>query len=336
MRSFLILVFMIICYLLASYYLDIYMCEKSYELYKKIDNDNDVIMGERYIKHLSHIVDKSALQYYRMGNIYDFVFKDTNNAHKYYIQALKSTKENEEEKKFLQTRLRDRINIITENDDNRYDDKRLESLNDELSKLESEQKIQNKQSTDISFNNDNKIKSLNNNIKWISDSQNVHDTNINNELRQNYEYICSKNHDKFLWNINDMCNYFEHIYTSEFSNPEIKNISNALAMLEHININGSPLIIKLNVSEKEFMSHIFTKIFNESNHHKKKILFENLLLNLSDSYSNGKPVCVTGRISRVLSSFTDMEDEVPNLGMLKTKPAIRNEIFAKAANIRNN
>jgi hypothetical protein len=116
---------------------------------------------------------------------------------------------------------------------------------------------------------------------------------------------------------------------------EIHNVEPALNMLNYINVQHAPSITKIDASEKTFIGNVFTKIYNEKDKKRQKTLMENFLLNLKDSYGEGVPVCITGRTTRILTTFADMDNENPTLGILTSKPVIRNEILTKAASVRN-
>ena len=106
-------------------------------------------------------------------------------------------------------------------------------------------------------------------------------------------------------------------------------------MLDYIEKNGKQKIMKLNETERDFVGNVFTKIYNEKDMKKQKTMMENFMMNLKESYKNGTPVCITGRTARIMSSFTNMDENNPTLGILKDKPILRNEMLLKAADIRN-
>jgi hypothetical protein len=323
-------IFTIICLLIVLFLYDLYLIKRGSDLYLKINNDNDKNTACEYLKHITYKYKKTPLDNYRIGGVYDFILHDTNTAQNYYLEAVNQIKKNSNttndvieinDNIFIRDRLEDRIriNFDAEHDDNIFRLRHLMDLNNELKNLE--------------IKIDKKIESntpIEDHITWKSDSQNVHDSNINNELRESYEKIkkYNKNNNIFLWDINDIIGYIKNINPTEM---ETHNIPDAINMLEYIQINNAH-ISKINVSEKKFISEIFSKIICEKEEKKRINMLENLMMNLKESYGNGTPVCVTGRTTRILSSFAGNDDSI---GIFKSKPVIKNEIFLKAGNIRN-
>lgn len=316
-----------------------YTFNNSIQLYNQIDNDNDKDSANLYLSYAQNRIKRTPLENYRIGNVYDFMLKDDLTAHQYYLQAINQARDTPDENAyFIQTRLRDRVDInnIFEHDDAKYNLFNLNQLDTELQELEAA--LAN--IYDTSHNGKNKYdtnekKTLEDKVQWKSDSQNVHDNNINNELRKGYEQIKRDNHMSFLWEIPDIQNYINYTYAKDADINELKNVKPALKMLDYIYRQSPTDIVKLQTPEREFISNVFTKIYNEPSSNKRKTLLENFMLNLKESYSNGSPVCITGRTTRIMTSFADMDDSNPALGILKSKPVIRNEILLKAADIRN-
>jgi hypothetical protein len=325
-------VLIVVILIIAIFYLIDYMLlTTSDRYYSKINNDNDINTANTYLSFAKHRIRRTPLENYRIGNVYDFILKKPNRAHEYYIQALQQVRNNNDEHtEFIRTRLRDRVVVDREAelDDVKYNIFNLHELDHELHNLEEilQQIYKNTESEKSS-------KTIEDRIKWEGDGQNVHDSNINDEIKQQYDYILDCNRDKFLWDFDDIKNYILNIYkpASEY---EKNNIQPALDMLEYIRTaNGN--IVKLNTSEQVFVSNVFTKIYNESDEKNHQTLMENFLLNLKDSNGSWTPVCITGRVTRIMSSFAGIDDTNPNLGILKSKPVLRNEILAKAADVRN-
>lgn len=332
------IILIIIVILLLFYIFDVYTFNSSLKLYNQIDNDNDEESANLYLFYAQNRIRRTPLENYRIGNVYDFMLKDDIKAHDYYLQAInQAINEPDENALFIQTRLRDRVNIndIFEIDDAKYNIFNLDELDNELKELERAlTNIYTNNIYDIDHKNSEK-RTIEERVHWKSDSQNVHDSNINNELRKGYEQIKYENKYNFLWEIPDIENYIRYTYSQEADAAELKNIEPALKMLEYVDSKKGVDIVKLNTSERDFISNVFTKIYNEPNEKKRKVLLENFMLNLKESYSNGSPVCITGRTTRIMTSFSDMDDTNPSLGILKAKPVIRNEILLKAADIRN-
>lgn len=318
--------FIVVIIIVIFYIVDSILYVSSNNYYMHIDNDNDVSLANTYLYMAESRLKKSPLENYRIGNVYDFILKNPRKAHTYYVQAIRQSVNNTDDAEFIHTRLRDRENINheAEIDDVKYDIFNLRELDNELKELEDVlQKVY-----------ETKDETIEDKIKWKSDGQNVHDTNINDEIKRQYDYIAKCNTDLYIWDINDIKNYISTTYSANANETEKQNIQPAIDTLDYI-CNAKANIMKLGVAERLFVSNVFTKIFNEPDDNKRKILMENFLLNLKESGGELVPVCVTGRVTRIMSSFAGADENNPELGILKSKPVIRNEILSKAADTRN-
>ncbi len=332
MHAFVVLVMCIIACIVFFNIYEMHTASKSLKLYNKIDNSNDINTANKYLFCAKNKIRKTPLENYRIGNMYDLVLKNNAEAHNYYLRAINQARdEQDEDALFIRTRLRDRIdtNNIFEIDDANYDFFNLLELHNELMELER---------TLINMHTDepnNDGKSLEERIRWVSDNQNVHDRNINDELRKGYDSIKDENKYNFIWEIPEIKDYILNIYANEADEAELPNIEPSIKMLDYIEKNGKQKIMKLNETERDFVGNIFTKIYNEKDMKNRKTIMENFMMNLKESYKNGTPVCITGRTARIMSSFTNMDENNPTLGILKDKPILRNEMLLKAADIRN-
>jgi hypothetical protein len=168
-------------------------------------------------------------------------------------------------------------------------------------------------------------------VEWTEDTQNVHDHNINASIADSYRNI-KKRVGSACVEIKDIIIYINETY--KCADGERKHIPAAISILQRIREDNAH-VMALRTSEKEFICTAFTRILVEPDPKKKQVMLENLVMNLSNCKEPGNDICTTGRVVRVMSSFTDMLDEAPDAGMLHTHQAIRNEIYTKAATIRD-
>jgi hypothetical protein len=322
-----IITLMILCYLYDEYVLS----NSCKTIYNSIDNDNDINMANQYINYATSKYNKTPIDNYRIANIYDFVLHDTKNANNYYKKSINQIKQNPafDNNYFIKDRIRDRIiiNNKSEIDDNKFNINDLNEIEMELNDLEEILE------TEI-YESDKKIEDK---ITWTEDSQNVHDSNINNELKDQFDSIKKFNdtNDIYIWNFDDIICFIKD-YSKEINDLDKKNIPDAIKMMEYINTHNC-YVTKIDSGITLLMSHVFSYI-NTHEEKKRKVMIENLILNLKESYKNGTPVCITGQVTRILSSIADIDEtgSIPGLGILKSKTVIKNEILAKAGNIRNN
>jgi hypothetical protein len=288
------------------------MLRNSSHIYNSIDNDNDTAVAGRYLFYAQNRYIRDPIDNYRIGNIYDFVLRDTKKAQDYYLHAIDQIRQTPSaDAPFIINRLEDRINInyAAEEDDHQLILDQLITLNDELRDLNLPQ-------------SDPGLR-----ITWTSDSQNVHDSNINNEMRDDYERIKEFNRANgvYVWSAAEMIDFFTNVYNP--AENERLNVPDAIKMIEYIVVkNGT--ISKLQTDEINFLCDVFSRIQYEQ---PQKAMIENLVLNLKESYGNGRPMCITGRTARILSSFAGFDE----IGIFKSKPVLKNEIFAKAGAVRN-
>lgn len=153
-------------------------------------------------------------------------------------------------------------------------------------------------------------------IIYHVDAQNVHDSTVNESVRQMLEEIKTKESstplevDKFM---ELKCNKLPQ---------EDQNKLNAV--LARINTNS---IDRFNdLSEYEILQKVHKRCDNTE---KQDLLISNLL----DSHENGNVVCATGRLNRLVSTISALDDEIGK--PIITKEMVRNESFFKAGTIRD-
>lgn len=300
--GFIIVIVILVCFLLIYQQ---YKKRYAAEIFNSIKHDYDIVNSRKFVKYapVSTSVDQ-----YKLASIYDIVLKDFPKAQHYYRKALKNNPNG-----FVTTKIADRLQLPVP-----YPEEYSYEIQQDLLNY---------------FNNVAKSKSapkkLEKKVSWVSDSQNVHDSHINTQIKNNFKIISTNE----AWSPS-RCLSFLEVYKSKCDSQEKHNIENGSKMLKYIfdTPNNKSTIMHLNgISEKQFIGHVFAKIA-EMPEEKQKTLMENLMLNLADSYGKGSPVCITGRTTRVLSTFDGNDIGVE---MFKSKPAIRNEILLKSANIRN-
>lgn len=185
---------------------------------------------------------------------------------------------------------------------------------------------------------------------WKSDSQNVHDSAVLYDLKSQFNYIKTRN------NIAECPKYsFEQVRDSILdliaetesdvsnsrvhsgglcSNSQINQTREDIKKVLH-RISENSKVLGLNVSEKGFLIEIWRRIESPINIKNKKDLEQALIISLSDCIENGSVVCSTGRNTHMMSSLAvlDKDSKSKGIGILKSKEAIRNEIFDASAKI---
>ena len=351
------------------------------KLYKSINgSSSDKDLFERYTYNIEKKKDRvTALDLYRLGSLYDFVGEsltassasNSKNAGYYYLKSLKKIekkykgdyKNTTAEDKYVIEKIKDRIHLNKLYVALLQQDKPIEEQplwQDDINWLDTHLNTIEMTPTNARTSPPRNQILLNgqqppeqiaeSEIKWISDSQNVHDSNINQELVQQYNFISSKVTIP-QWSMSAIIEYISSPSNlKKMSEFDQANIPVAVNMLYYIN-SYNPTIGILGVRESEYISKIFTYIMQERDERKKQIMTENFVANLKDMNPNGTPVCINGRITRALSSlatpgidsacisnssllFGNFENQM-ELGILKSGQVIKNEIMSKVGNVRD-
>ncbi len=148
-------------------------------------------------------------------------------------------------------------------------------------------------------------------VEWIADSQNVHDSTLNSEVKAQYMKLRDQNGPIDV--AKNMDEIYKWIPTLKMDKEKINDgLYNMNRGNNSPNLDGD--------SESQLLAHIWERIKHSEN---KKELKEAFAQQLSDC----KGVCLDGRISRALSSFAKLDDRDPNLGVFKTKEVYRHEML---------
>jgi hypothetical protein len=249
--------------------------------YQSIGDTNSKKDAKDFIS-ANNFLNTSSMDEYKIGSLYDFVLKNPVKANKHYMNALRVPNP------FIEIKIADRIT---------YKDPDISAI--DTRELANQIKKNKKESLEI---------------KWTSDSQNVHDSSINNEVERQYKQLIRPQKST----IDDIIAFVSNVPLNPLDEG---NRCDAVSMLKYIKKNN-PHISKLNDSECNFVRNVYEKVREKNN----PVFLENFILNLKESYAGGTPVCITGRTARVMSSITDG---------LKSRPVIRNELLAISAGVRD-
>jgi menaquinone-dependent protoporphyrinogen IX oxidase len=312
-------------------------------LYAGIDNDHDVDTAQQYITRAKYRISKNPIDNYRIGTVYDHMLHDTKSANKYYKKAVSQivTNPQDQNARFIRDRLQDRaaINRMAEADDNKFDLNEINALEFEIYQLEQIFLDYDAHDNDLQDRrNLQDRKEQPRDAAWTADSQNVHDSNITSELQRNYAQLLAHNTNNqlYVWTPDEISQYLRGSHAQTVAGKKDAGyIGEAVRMLDHIRTTNAN-ITKINADECAFIGNVFAKIYTQPDPDVKQTMTENFVQNLKDCYDRtGKSVCATGRITRTMSSFTNLDKDVPNMGIFKSKQVIKNEAMVKAGNIRN-
>lgn len=147
-----------------------------------------------------------------------------------------------------------------------------------------------------------------------SDPQNVHDSNVNNQLLEKYNRLCELNGTRTV-TMDDIINEAKRL----------KNNEKIIQVLDTISANHIP-ISKLGDIEANIVCHVYQRAKTPD---LKSAFFDAL----NDCHEKGNIVCSQGRVSRILSCLTKLDDDEILSGSLKTDDILKNEFMSKAHNI---
>jgi len=173
-----------------------------------------------------------------------------------------------------------------------------------------------------------KVRSFQRKIRWRSDSQNVHD--LGDDVKAHVKFIFSENSknkdiQKPFASIN------EYIRSNLNQGDKVK-CNRVMKTIGEKNIHMS----KLGKKEISILENIWKRVHlpvNRANHDQLKNAFFD---NMKDCIEKGSVVCSTGRTSKMLSTFSKLDVQVPNLGSFRSKQMMRNEIYKRSSDILQN
>jgi len=304
---------------------------------------NNKLFGERLdsnvldvIRKINKIKNKNACDYNNLGMLYSCHLGNHIKSHDYYIKALDNM-HNKMEENDANTAIYRMENIINRKVCNRGRDlyvfpahlrqKILPIMNltqnaiyKKIIKKSLKKKTTKKRNVDIEL----KRKKV-----WKSDTQNVHDSVVLNDLKSQFKYIKDQN------NVTGCSRYtFDQICNFLINYPNTHNKSkDIIKVLNVIRNNGK--VINLDVCEKAYLMEIWRRIQTPVNNAGRKSLELSLICSLQDCVEKGSVVCPTGRNTRLMASLAhlDRDSKSKGIGILKSKESLRNEILEFSAKI---
>lgn len=289
-----IIIVIIILFVLGK----MYISYKVDQEYSRIESETVNTHAKNYIWYSKKKINKKAIDYYRMGCIYDHVYKDGPRASDMYNEAVNRINVNNPQRddEFVMDRIVDRLqlNAIIEDDEVQVP---AFPLKKEPISME---------------------------VTWTTDNQNVHHTTIADCSVRIFQDIV--NRVEYPYSLDTCVDILNNV---SLPAGERKNRETTRKVLNHMN-EYNPMIKKLNMREIDIFRIIVTDIAINYNPQRKQVLFENLFTNLNDAYSGGNIVCIDGRLTRMLNTFNDGENHV-----YRTKQVVKNELLEKGAKERD-
>lgn len=330
---FMVVVIVIIIFLILHILKQIHIEGETYEqrlLHKYFNNtageqlDNN---ARNVINTGEEIKNPRAIDHYRIGQVYLINARNVDRARHHFEQALNQIvdgKVDTREAPFILERIDDFKDRFFENMDI---DNNIQAA---LLALYNQQNEQNKNVANIKYeiksdDPEFKQKTILSRQHWQSDSQNVHDSSIYTELNAQFRHI-KKENEKIDANYDEIVNFLKNKY----KNDKEKNYKLNL-VLEILN-NNYPVGYISGVKEQEILLEVWKRTKHPSNVNNSFMMQNAIADAILDCVENGHPVCMAGRISKIWQALARLDFE-ENLGILKSKQVLRNEIYQKAAKI---
>ncbi|MCK4968611.1 MAG: hypothetical protein KAS12_06150 [Candidatus Aenigmarchaeota archaeon] len=181
-----------------------------------------------------------------------------------------------------------------------------------------EQKIQEtRAAVDIAFTPPTKKAVVENYIDRLAvhtnDKQNVHDSNVNKDVRKIYDEIRNQ---RRIENIDHIKEFISTRYTGDRA-----------AVLEVLNRSlSSGTLTTVNDTELNLLLNVWNRALDERNTKNETLIKEAVIDNLANCWENGTIVCMNGRCNRILSSLVllDFDDK---MGKIQTTEQYKNEVY---------
>lgn len=171
-----------------------------------------------------------------------------------------------------------------------------------------------------------KEKTILNKQDWQSDSQNVHDSIINHDLKYQITKVVEDNSNKGLTQTyNDAIKWIRRYYQNNVEN--LEKVNKVINEIDKGNYLGNIP----NLTEKDVLETVWQRAHDPENENSGEIK-EALAQSILDCFEKYSPVCISGRAAKIWQSLAKLDKE-DQIGVLKTKQLVRNEIFEKAAKI---
>ncbi len=311
--------------------------EDMYQRRTRIHFNN--IRGEDFDEEAKNVIEYGeaieqprAIDHYRIGAVYLLNARNPRAAHRHFNQALLQIIDGQvdtREAPFILDRIDDFRDMFV----NFVDVEELPIQRAMFTHFENQMtQINNIKKAKPAISSDDpefKQKTLLSRQEWQSDSQNVHDAAIYEELKEQINKISEENKkipDIQLHGYEEAVNWLRVRYKND---PEkLAEIDKVLMVLN----NNYPVGNLPGISEKDVLTTVWQRSFDPENKTNAAQIREAMGDAVLDCVERGHVVCVAGRTSKIWQALARL-DKTEDAGLLKSKQAIRNEIYEKAAKI---
>lgn len=164
---------------------------------------------------------------------------------------------------------------------------------------------------------------------WKSDPQNVHDAAIFETLKDQYLKVRDEN--AKIPNI-QLHGYDEAVQWLKLKYSEDQKKKAAIDVVVNTIKNNYPVGSIPNTNEKDLLTTLWQRTYDPENASRAADMREAIADAVVDCVEGGNVVCMSGRSSKIWQALAKL-DKDESMGILKSKQAIRNEIFERAAKV---
>jgi hypothetical protein len=289
---------------------------------------------------------RTAMDNYKIGNIYRYHVKNPELTHHYYRIALKQMRKAPSTGNIQMLDRMDDYEVRNVHIDHDIPEireliaedlmiRQIEELGDVVMPRRVETTIGGPKLTEVLQNvkitdDDSRSQFFKKMTNWTSDTQNVHDSHVTDDVERSYSKIVAE-----LPPLVDPEIEIKNFITEMKEQKEKgiitdKTYENAIITIKNMKQHTYS---KINDSERNILANVIRRGKISENQKNREGLTTALATNLSNAVERNNitnmPVCISGRVSGAISSLAYM-DKDPDVGILKTKEAIRNEVFDTA------
>jgi hypothetical protein len=248
---------------------------------------------------------KRAIDHYQIAAEYDYERGDREQAREHYRRALELAPETPEDAWFIMERVGTRI-------------RRPAVEADEQHAFELDlQRVWDMTRTELQHRNIHFAAPARQ--TWHEDTQNVHDSLLSDTVATQFRELRKLGRDEPGTHLYDIIRELQN-------RPVMEGRDEAIQMLGYIQRHDAS-VTKLGTTEPVLVQEVWKQVKRVGT----RDIMQSFCTQLRDSWNGGHPHCVTGRISRTVQSLAHMVPDSPEIGQLKTREAVRNEIFQSAS-----
>jgi hypothetical protein len=285
------------------------------------------------IDHGESIANPRAVDHYRIGQVYLLNARNAERAHHHFREALNQIIDgdvNVTEAPFILGRIGDFNDLFID-----YPEIKDELPLQQAAMVHFErqmQQLKNVEKKKMEFKDDDPEftqKTILSRQNWQSDSQNVHDSTVYQLLQEQVNKVRSDNAKIQDIQVHGYEEAVGYIMAKVRNNPEkAKELQKVINVLNDNNYVGH----LSGLSERDIITAIWQRAYDPENKQNSQQIKDSLCDAVLDCVENGNVVCMTGRTSKVWQALARL-DKDEDVGILKTKQAVRNEIFQRSAKI---